>query len=98
MGRWFRRAGKAVAARRLYPVDRLRAAGYDKKHGVSLQLSKEASWAAVRDKLASGELDAAHALYGMIYGLHLGIAGPQRAMANLMTLNNNGRRSPCRTS
>nr|WP_313158941.1 CmpA/NrtA family ABC transporter substrate-binding protein [Mixta calida] len=64
--------------------------GFDKKHGVSLQLSKEASWAAVRDKLASGELDAAHALYGMIYGLHLGIAGPQRAMANLMTLNNNG--------
>lgn len=64
--------------------------GFDKKHGVSLQLSKEASWAAVRDKLTSGELDAAHALYGMIYGLHLGIAGPQRAMANLMTLNNNG--------
>ncbi|GLR09525.1 nitrate/bicarbonate ABC transporter substrate-binding protein [Mixta theicola] len=64
--------------------------GFDKKHGISLQPSKEASWAAVRDKLASGELDAAHALYSMIYGLHLGIAGKQQAMANLMTLNNNG--------
>jgi nitrate/nitrite transport system substrate-binding protein len=27
--------------------------------------SKEASWAAVRDKLVNGELDAAHVLYGL---------------------------------
>ena len=64
--------------------------GFDKKYGLTLQLSKEASWAGVRDKLTSGELDAAHALYGMIYALQLGVAGPQHAMANLMTLNNNG--------
>ena len=64
--------------------------GFDKKHGISLQLSKEASWAAVRDKLTSGELDAAHALYGMIYGLQLGVAGRAHKMANLMTLNQNG--------
>ncbi|YCH32351.1 ABC transporter substrate-binding protein [Erwinia sp. D4-22] len=72
------------------PVVMAALKGFDKKYGISLQPSKEASWAAVRDKLASGELDAAHALYGMIYGLHLGIAGKQQAMANLMTLNNNG--------
>ncbi|MEL4016173.1 CmpA/NrtA family ABC transporter substrate-binding protein [Dryocola clanedunensis] len=64
--------------------------GFDKKHGITIVPSKEASWAAVRDKLVSGELDAAHVLYGLIYGLELGIAGKQQAMANLMTLNNNG--------
>ena len=31
--------------------------GFDKKYGISLQPSKEASWAAVRDKLVAGELD-----------------------------------------
>ncbi|ERK17956.1 Nitrate ABC transporter, nitrate-binding protein [Pantoea sp. AS-PWVM4] len=72
------------------PVVMAAVKGFDKKYGISLQPSKEASWAAVRDKLTAGELDAAHALYGMIYGLQLGVAGPQHDMANLMTLNNNG--------
>ena len=72
------------------PVVMAAVKGFDKKYGMTLQPSKEASWAAVRDKLTSGELDAAHALYGMIYGLQLGVAGPQHDMANLMTLNNNG--------
>lgn len=72
------------------PVVMASLKGFDKKYGITLQPSKEASWAAVRDKLTSGELDAAHVLYGMIYGLQLGVAGPQHEMANLMTLNQNG--------
>ena len=64
--------------------------GFDKKHGVTFVLNKEASWAGVRDKLVSGELDFAHALYGLVYGVHLGTAGPKKDMAVLMTLNNNG--------
>jgi len=64
--------------------------GFDARYGIKLNLSKEASWAAVRDKLVYGELDAAHILYGMVYGLELGIAGKKQAMASLMTLNNNG--------
>jgi len=44
----------------------------------------------VRDKLVNGELDAAHVLYGLIYGVQMGIGGPKKDMANLMTLNNNG--------
>ena len=47
-------------------------------------------WAGVRDKLVNGELDMAHVLYGLIYGVHLGISGPKKDMAVLMTLNNNG--------
>jgi nitrate/nitrite transport system substrate-binding protein len=64
--------------------------GFDKKYGLTITPTKEASWAAVRDKLTNGEIDAAHVLYGLIYGVQMGIGGPQKDMANLMTLNNNG--------
>jgi nitrate/nitrite transport system substrate-binding protein len=64
--------------------------GFDKKYGIKITPSKEASWAAVRDKLVNGELDAAHVLYGLIYGVQMGIGGPKKDMAILMNLNNNG--------
>ena len=64
--------------------------GIDKKYGVTIIPSKEASWAGVRDKLVSGELDFAHALYGLVYGVHAGTSGPKKDMAVMMTLNNNG--------
>ena len=64
--------------------------GFDKKYGVKIIATKEASWAGVRDKLVNGELDMAHVLYGLIYGVHLGTSGPKKDMAVLMTLNQNG--------
>jgi nitrate/nitrite transport system substrate-binding protein len=64
--------------------------GIDKKYGVTIIPTKEASWAGVRDKLVNGELDFAHVLYGLVYGVHMGTAGPKKDMAVLMTLNNNG--------
>jgi len=64
--------------------------GFDKKYGIKIIPSKEASWAGVRDKLSNGELDAAHVLYGLIYGLQLGVGGPKKDMAVLMNLNHNG--------
>ena len=64
--------------------------GIDKKYGVTIIPSKEASWAGVRDKLVSGENDFAHVLYGLIYGVHMGTSGPKKDMAVLMTLNQNG--------
>src|SRR3954469_11055099 len=63
---------------------------FDEKYGIKIIPSKEASWAAVRDKLVNGELDAAHVLYGLIYGLQLGVGGPKKDMNILMSLNNNG--------
>jgi ABC-type nitrate/sulfonate/bicarbonate transport system substrate-binding protein len=60
------------------------------RHGLTLELHRQPSWAAVRDKLLSGELDAAHALYGLVCGVQLGIGGPQADMAVLMVLNRNG--------
>ena len=64
--------------------------GFDKKYGIKIVPTKESSWPGVRDKLLNGELDAAHVLYGMIYGLQLGISGTKKDMAVLMTINNNG--------
>jgi nitrate/nitrite transport system substrate-binding protein len=64
--------------------------GLDKKYGVKIIPTKEASWAGVRDKLVNGELDFAHVLYGLIYGVQTGIGGVKKDMAVLMTLNRNG--------
>ncbi|HEU4622917.1 MAG TPA: CmpA/NrtA family ABC transporter substrate-binding protein [Burkholderiaceae bacterium] len=64
--------------------------GFDQKYGVKIVPSKEASWASVRDKLVNGDLDFAHVLYGLIYGVQLGIGGPKKNMAVLMSLNHNG--------
>ncbi|GAB4087425.1 CmpA/NrtA family ABC transporter substrate-binding protein [Hydrogenophaga soli] len=64
--------------------------GIDQKYGVKIIPSKEASWPGVRDKLVNGELDFAHVLYGLVYGVHLGVSGPKKDMAVLMTLNHNG--------
>ena len=64
--------------------------GFDQRHGLTLELCKQPSWAAIRDKLLSGELDAAQTLYGLVYGVEIGLGGPQADMAILMTLNRNG--------
>jgi nitrate/nitrite transport system substrate-binding protein len=72
------------------PVVMASIKGFDKKHGVTIVPTKEASWAAIRDKLVNGEIDLAHVLYGLVYGVQLGASGPQKDMAVLMTLNQNG--------
>lgn len=66
------------------------ALGFDRKYGVKIVPTKEASWAGVRDKLVNGELDMAHVLWGLVYGVHLGVSGPKKDMAVLMNLNHNG--------
>lgn len=66
------------------------ALGFDKKYGIKIVPTKESSWASVRDKLVNGELDAAHVLYGLIYGVQMGAGGPRKDMAVLMNLNHNG--------
>lgn len=72
------------------PIVVAAAMGFDKKYGIKITPSKEASWAAIRDKTVNGELHAAHVLYGLIYGVQMGIGGQKKDMAVLMTLNNNG--------
>ena len=72
------------------PVAVASALGFDRKHGLIIRPKREGSWAAVRDKLMNGAIDAAHSLYGLVYDIQLGIGGPRHDMAVLMTLNQNG--------
>lgn len=64
--------------------------GFDEKHGLQFQLSRELSWTGMRDRLLAGELDAAHVLLGLLVGLQMGIGTRPRRMAVLMNLNQNG--------
>lgn len=65
--------------------------GFAQPHGLTLNLKRQSSWASLRDKLVSGQLDAAHSPYGLVYGVHLGIGGTAPCdMAILMGLNQNG--------
>lgn len=72
------------------PVVAAKLLEFGHAHGLTLELSRQPTWAALRDKLLAGELDAAHSLYGLVYGVQLGIGGPQTDMAVLMVLNRNG--------
>lgn len=64
--------------------------GLDEKYGIKLDLRRQHSWSGMRDRLVSGELDAAHALYGMLYGVEMGIGCAATPMALLMNLSRNG--------
>lgn len=72
------------------PVVMARVLGFDREHGITIVPTRQASWAAVRDNVLNGGLHLAAMLYGLVYGVQLGIAGPRRDMALLMTLNRNG--------
>jgi nitrate/nitrite transport system substrate-binding protein len=65
--------------------------GLYKKHGVNVEVSKEASWATVRDKVLTGELEGAHCLFGMPFSVYTGVGGQAGQEMHLaMVINNNG--------
>lgn len=65
--------------------------GYFKKYGVNVNVIKQASWAATRDGLLSGDLHAAHCLFSLPLSVYAGIGGPAgRELPIAMVLNNNG--------
>ncbi len=65
--------------------------GLYKKHGLDVEVSREASWATIRDKVLSGDLDGAHCLFGMPFSVYTGVGGiAGQEMRIAMILNNNG--------
>jgi nitrate/nitrite transport system substrate-binding protein len=65
--------------------------GLFKKFGVNSVISKEASWAVVRDKLTLGENHATHMLLGMPFASTMGLMGsPVKPMVVPWLLNRNG--------
>ncbi|MBL7856753.1 MAG: ABC transporter substrate-binding protein [Cyclobacteriaceae bacterium] len=73
------------------PIVMAKELGLFKKYGVNVEVSKEASWANVRDKILTGELDGAHCLFSMPLSVYTGVGGKAGAeMKIAMILNNNG--------
>jgi nitrate/nitrite transport system substrate-binding protein len=65
--------------------------GLFKKYGIESTISKEASWAVIRDRLTLGENQATHMLFGMPFASTMGLLGsPKKPMIIPFVLNRNG--------
>ena len=73
------------------PLVMAKELGLFEKYGVNVEVTKEASWANVRDKILTGELDGAHCLFSMPFSVYTGVGGKEGSeMKIAMVLNNNG--------
>jgi nitrate/nitrite transport system substrate-binding protein len=65
--------------------------GFFKKYGINATIVKGASWAAIRDSLSNGDIQATHMLIGMPIASTMGLLGsPQVPMIVPWLLNRNG--------
>ncbi len=65
--------------------------GLFKKYGIDSVVSKGANWAAIRDSLSSGDIQATHMLTGMPIASTMGLLGsPKKPMIIPWMLNRNG--------
>ena len=72
------------------PLVIAKARGLFEAEGLDVELSREVSWANIRDKVAIGALDGAHMLGPMPLAVNLGISGEQIPMIAPLSLNLNG--------
>ncbi|MCU0429926.1 MAG: ABC transporter substrate-binding protein [Cytophagaceae bacterium] len=73
------------------PIVMAKELGLFAKYGVDVEVTKEASWASVRDKILTGELQGAHCLYTMPLSVYTGVGGKAGSeMYVAMMLSNNG--------
>lgn len=64
--------------------------GYFKKFGLDVAVSKEASWANIRDKVSIGALDGAHMLAGMPIAASLGVGAVKKPTITAYSMDLNG--------
>jgi nitrate/nitrite transport system substrate-binding protein len=65
--------------------------GFFKKYGINSKVTKGANWAAIRDNLSTGSIQATHMLIGMPLASTMGLAGsPKKPMVIPWLLNRNG--------
>jgi nitrate/nitrite transport system substrate-binding protein len=65
--------------------------GLFKKYGINSTVSKGASWAAIRDSLTNGDVQATHMLLGMPIASTMGLGGaPKKPMIAPWIINRNG--------
>lgn len=66
------------------------ALGLFERHGLRVRLSREVGWATIREKILSGELDAAQALAPMPLAMSLGLNSAPIDCLTALVLNNHG--------
>ncbi len=64
--------------------------GFFRHYGLDVTLSRENSWANIRDKVGMGLLDGAHMLAGIPIAASLGLGSPKMPMLTALGLNLNG--------
>jgi nitrate/nitrite transport system substrate-binding protein len=64
--------------------------GYFEKYGLNVTLSKETSWANIRDKVSIGILDGVQMLAAMPIGMSLGIGPMAKPMVTALSMDLNG--------
>lgn len=64
--------------------------GFFEEEGLSVELSREASWANIRDKVCVGALDGAHMLAGIPIATRLGLGFSRKNLVTAFSLNLNG--------
>ncbi len=72
------------------PIVIAKEKGFFKKHGLDVTVSKESSWANIRDKVALGQLDGAHMLAGMPIAATLGVGAKKQATVTAFSMDLNG--------
>jgi ABC-type nitrate/sulfonate/bicarbonate transport system substrate-binding protein len=72
------------------PLLAARAMGFYAAEGLEVTLSREVGWATIRDKVLTGELDAAHAPAHMLWAARLGIGAPAFPACTGLILNLHG--------
>jgi ABC-type nitrate/sulfonate/bicarbonate transport system substrate-binding protein len=72
------------------PLAVAEAKGFFAAEGLAVSLSREASWATIRDKVAVGALDGGHLLAPMVLAAGLGLGGAGASLIAPLALNLNG--------
>jgi nitrate/nitrite transport system substrate-binding protein len=73
--------------------------GLFKKYGINSTIVKGASWAAIRDSLSNGDIQATHMLIGMPIASTMGLLGsPKKPMVIPWMLNRNGQSITLKTA
>jgi two-component system, oxyanion-binding sensor len=72
------------------PLIVARERGFFAEQGLAVELSREASWASIRDKVAVGVLDAAHMLSPMVLAATLGLGNIRAPLTTALALNRGG--------
>ena len=64
--------------------------GLFRKYGINSTVVKGASWAAIRDSLINGDIQASHLLFGIPFASTMGLQGPPVPMIIPWMMNRNG--------